>query len=440
VAAERFDAIVVGGGLAGVTAARDLARSGLHTVLVEARDRLGGRTAVQTIAGREVDTGGTYFHWFQSALWREVMRYELPIVESALTAADRYVISDGAGVTSIAAEEFDERLRRGYAAFWGDPGYWQAFVRPFALQTDPGARALDRVSIEDRLGQIELDPLDEQVLRGVLSDFGPPDEASLAWVLQRMANGVWSHEAFNALFAVYRLEQGMGSLIDAMVRDGGFEVRLSAPVTAIEQDDAGSTVTLADGTEVSALVAVVATPVDLWKTIAFTPVLGEAHQAAAREGVAMRQVSNLLMHVRGVSGPRAVLLPFGRAPFEVMATHSFLDDGQLIGGYSLTGAVTLAGGHEQVQDALRQVLPEAELVEFVGHDWPIDPYALGGWGSLRRGQTLRFVDVLDRPAGRLFFAGADFAPQFPGLLTGAIESGARAAQRARLAVDARRAR
>ncbi|TCK21932.1 flavin monoamine oxidase family protein [Pseudonocardia endophytica] len=429
VTAEPFGAVVVGGGLAGVTAARDLEHSGTRTLLVEARDRLGGRTASQTIGGHEVDTGGTWFHWFQSAIWREVMRYELPVVESALTVADSYLTVDDTGVTTISATEFDERLRRGYASFWGDPGYAEAFVRPFALQTDPRARALDALSIEDRFRQLALDPRDERVLRGVLADFGPPEEVSLAWVLQRMANGVWGHEAFNALLAVYRLEGGMAGLISEMVHDGGFEVRLSSPVTAIEHDNAGATVTLAGGHQVSAPTVVVATPTNVWKTIEFRPGLGQVHRAATQEGVAMRDVSNVMMHVRGPAEPVVALLPVGSRPFEIMITHSVLDDGQLLAAYSLTGAVSVADGHENVQDAVRSLLPEVELVDVVGHDWPTDPYALGGWGSFRRGQALRFVDVLDRPVGSLIFAGADIAPQFPGLLTGAIESGARAARR-----------
>jgi monoamine oxidase len=74
-------------------------------------------------------------------------------------------------------------------------------------------------------------------------------------------------------------------------------------------------------------------------------------------------------------------------------------------------------------------------VDFVGHDWPSDPYARGAWGAIKVGQLMRFVDVLDKPVGRLLFAGGDIAPQFSGLLTGAIESGTRAAQRARRVVE-----
>ena len=117
----RYDAIVVGGGLAGVTAARNLAQSGATTLLVEARERLGGRTVTQTFAGRTVDTGGAHFHWFQSAIWSEIMRYELPVVETVMASFGPYLVGDSTGWTEMSAAEFDERLRRGLEAFWGGP-------------------------------------------------------------------------------------------------------------------------------------------------------------------------------------------------------------------------------------------------------------------------------------------------------------------------------
>jgi len=435
--ADRIGAIVVGGGLAGTTAARDLAHAGVRTVLVEARDRLGGRTSTQTIAGREVDTGGVYFHWFQSAIWREVTRYELPVVESALLTAARYLVGDADGVAAISPEEFDERQRRALSAFWGDPGYPAALPRPFAPQTDPRLAKLDAMSIEDRFRELGLDAEDERVLRAAFSDYGRPDDTSLGWLLQRMSNAIWSNEAYNALFAVYRLRDGMASLLEAMRHDGGFEVRLSSPVTAIERDDRGATVTLRDGSQLTAPVVVVATPVNVWRSIEFTPALDGPHAAATREGVTIPDVSSMVLHVRGVSEPVVMLSSFGDQPFEIMVTYTLLDDGQLLQAFSVSGRVTCADGHDRIAEALREVLPEAELVDVVGHDWPTDPFALGGWGSLRPGQLTRFIDVLDRPVGPLYFAGADIAPQFSGLLTGAIESGARAARRARLGLTGR---
>ena len=54
------DVVVVGAGFAGLSAARDLVRLGYDVVVLEGRDRVGGRSATTTIAGTPVDLGGTF--------------------------------------------------------------------------------------------------------------------------------------------------------------------------------------------------------------------------------------------------------------------------------------------------------------------------------------------------------------------------------------------
>jgi len=428
---DRLDAIVIGGGLAGTTAARDLAQRGFSTLLVEARDALGGRTATQRLAGREVDSGGSWFHWFQAAIWAEVQRYELPVVERPI--AERWFVGSGDGLPEMDPYELDERLRRGLAAFWGDEAFAAALARPFAVQGGGDAVvALDARSVADRLREIALDPADERVLSAIFTDFGRPlEDVSLAWVLQRMGTALYTYEAFDALFAVYRLRDGMRGLIDVIVRDGGFEVRTSSPVTGVAHDADGVRVTLAGGETLEARAVVLATPVGVWPSISFDPPLPEPFAAAGEEGVAAPALSNVLMHVRNLPEPINTFASYGEEPFEFLFTYELLDDGeQLLAGYSMSGSISATASLEELQTAVRRAVPEAEVVEAVGHDWGSDPYARGGNGSLQRGQLTRFVDVLDRPQGRLFVASGDVAPHFPGFLTGAIEAGTRAAQRA----------
>ena len=79
---ELHDAVVVGAGFAGLTAARELSRHGLSVHIVEARDRIGGRTWLDRRLGRDLEIGGTWVHWTQPHVWAEMTRYGLATTPS----------------------------------------------------------------------------------------------------------------------------------------------------------------------------------------------------------------------------------------------------------------------------------------------------------------------------------------------------------------------
>ena len=72
---SRPDVVIVGGGFAGVTAARELTMRGRSAVLVEARDRLGGRTYTSDHGGHAMELGGTWVHPLQPKVGAEISRY-----------------------------------------------------------------------------------------------------------------------------------------------------------------------------------------------------------------------------------------------------------------------------------------------------------------------------------------------------------------------------
>src|SRR5918997_2720653 len=69
-----YDVAVIGGGFAGVTAARDAELRGRRTLLLEARDRLGGRTWTAPWNGLAIEYGGGWVHWHQPHTWSEITR------------------------------------------------------------------------------------------------------------------------------------------------------------------------------------------------------------------------------------------------------------------------------------------------------------------------------------------------------------------------------
>lgn len=72
------DIIVIGSGFAGLIAARDLTQKyNLNVLLIEARDRIGGRTWTAKVLDEELEMGGTWVHWAQPHVYNELQRYGL---------------------------------------------------------------------------------------------------------------------------------------------------------------------------------------------------------------------------------------------------------------------------------------------------------------------------------------------------------------------------
>lgn len=72
-----YDVVVIGAGYCGLTAARNAALEGLRVLLLEGRDRIGGRSWSSNIGGYPFEMGGTWVHWGQANTWREMLRYKM---------------------------------------------------------------------------------------------------------------------------------------------------------------------------------------------------------------------------------------------------------------------------------------------------------------------------------------------------------------------------
>lgn len=86
---NRFDIIITGGGFAGITAARELTHLGYNVLVLEARDRLGGRTHTTKFDKYQVELGGTYVHSTQPFVWSEIQHYGLHVESVSSSESDK---------------------------------------------------------------------------------------------------------------------------------------------------------------------------------------------------------------------------------------------------------------------------------------------------------------------------------------------------------------
>src|SRR3954471_19049730 len=99
------DVVIVGGGFAGVTAARELTMRGRSAVLLEARDRLGGRTWTADHDGHAMELGGTWVHPLQPNVGAEINRYGAETESFPVPAGLRQAIVYGGRVVDLSADD-----------------------------------------------------------------------------------------------------------------------------------------------------------------------------------------------------------------------------------------------------------------------------------------------------------------------------------------------
>ena len=102
------DVLVVGGGFAGVTAARELALAGREVVLLEAKDRIGGRTNSLQWHGETIELGGMWIHYLQACVWREITRTGVRV--RSFPKADEMLFNSGDGPRVLSGDELSESV------------------------------------------------------------------------------------------------------------------------------------------------------------------------------------------------------------------------------------------------------------------------------------------------------------------------------------------
>mgnify|MGYP001658245486 CR=1 FL=1 len=160
---EKYDVVVVGAGFACLIAARDLSQKhNLKVHLLEARDRIGGRTWTAKVLGEDLEMGGTWVHWGQPHLCSELHRYGLHanLKTSAGTIAPekQFFRPAGSSPEQVSINEAEEVLDRVAQAFFTVDGHDSRALMPYPHEPfrEPALwRKYDHWSAKVRLDRLD---------------------------------------------------------------------------------------------------------------------------------------------------------------------------------------------------------------------------------------------------------------------------------------------
>ncbi len=430
---ESVDVVVIGAGVSGLAAARELRRAGLTVTVLEARDRLGGRvyTARDETGARPVELGAEFVHGRPAELWEIAASAGLSLVE---TGGTRWCTIDGRADECDIGSVVDEVMDR-----LGEAGDRDVSFREFVDAREWGKELRFATAYVEGFHAAR------------------PERVSVRYLAEaeRTEAEIDGDRAFRVFEGYDRVVEWLAADLDES------SVRLNTAATTIRWEPGRVLVETATregrGPDVEARFAVVTLPLAVLKTspnetggVRIVP--DPPRVRGAVERLEVGQVVRISLRFRERFWEHRALVGSGEQglwnlgfafapgqPFPVWWTRMPVVDSMLTGWVGGPGAERLAGVAEPeiVELAIRALAalfeerPERlrELVTGTWfHDWHADPFARGAYSYVPVGAGDARTDLAEPVDETLFFAGeATTLGRESGTVHGAIASGRRAA-------------
>lgn len=431
----RPDVVVIGAGLAGLATARLLKRQGASVVLLEARDRVGGRVHSQQLgSGPVIDLGAQFIGDAQQRISALVDEVGLTRVRPYQDGDSLYLDAERAAPMRLTGDDVPMSLL----------GKLDAFNATRRLDKALGSRKarvahLDSITASDLVREFTFTHAAEMFLLGYIESETcvPGNEISAYEMMDQIASvGGRDGERHSAQWF---LAEGTGPLAQHLADGLGTSLVTQAPVTQLVDQGSRIAVETPHGSY-AAHQLVVAVPPQLYTGVGLLPLLSPAHRqvlATYRAGAAIKTMLvfatpwwrelGLCGRAGGVGRLFNAMVDVSPADASVgiLVLFATAGSGRRLG--------ELRSEADRISQALNwlgalvgQAVPEPLASRSV--DWSADPLALGGYASRRGLGGWAAVPDLFRSVGRLHFAGTETATEWRSFMEGALQSADRAAE------------